>query len=103
MVGRQFEQVARPFAVDPQRCNGVALVGRWTGGAGKVVDPVEARQSPQRLHNVVVKVREAWMLTQIRYVLAAPRNEVVDADDFVATSQQPFTQVGPDEPGTSGY
>jgi hypothetical protein len=95
--------MARALAVDPQRLNGVALVGRRAGGTGEVVDLVEARQWRQRLRNVVVKVREARMLTQPREVLTAACAEVVDANDLVTTNQQPFTQVGPNEPGAAGY
>jgi hypothetical protein len=68
-----------------------------------VIDLVEVWQRPQWLHNVVVKICESWMFKQPCYVLPPPGDEVVDADDFVATSQQPFAEVGPDESSPSGY
>jgi hypothetical protein len=90
MGRRQFEQPARALAIDAQRLNGVALVDRRAGGAGKVKDPVEARQRWQRLDNVVVQIREPWVFTQSFHVLTPSRNQVVDTGYLVAVSQQPF-------------
>jgi hypothetical protein len=54
----------------------------WRGWAGQVVDLVYLQQ--QRLADVMPQKLEAAIIEQMSDVVAAPREKIVETDDFVA-------------------
>src|SRR4051794_26172188 len=55
----------------------------------------------QRLRDVVAEKLEAGMAEETLHVSAAPREEVVEADDVVTFCDQAVAQMGAEEPGTA--
>jgi hypothetical protein len=57
----------------------------------------------QRLTYIVPQKLEAAVIEEMSDVLAAAREKVIQADNFVTLQHQPLTQMRPDETGTPGH
>ncbi len=71
------------------------------GRAGQVVDLVDLEKSGS-----VTSCRRTSKLVaveQVLDVLSATGEEVVQADDVVALCEEPFAEMGADEPGAAGH
>jgi hypothetical protein len=57
----------------------------------------------QRLADIVAQQLEPRAIEQMSYIVAAPREEVVETDDVMALADQPLAQMRADEARPSGY
>lgn len=80
--------------------NGIVLVVRGGGGAGKIVDFIHFHG--KRLCNVVCQRPESGTVQQVQEILFGTRKIIVDAGDLVTVVQQAFTEMGANESGSPG-
>ena len=75
------------------------MLGR--GRAGHVVDLVDFEM--ERVDDVVADDFESRMREEVSHVFLAAREEVVDANHFVATGDEPVAEMTAQEPGSAGH
>ena len=79
----------------------IVLVVHRRGGAGEVVDLVDL--DVEREGDVVAHRLEVRIAEQVRDVVLAPGEVVVDAQHVVAVAQQAFAQMRAEEAGAAGH
>ena len=72
-----------------------------SGGAGQVVNLIHFQ--PDRLGHIVPHEFEIRQLQQMRDVGFLAGEEVIQADDVVALSDEPFAEVRPEKTGSAGH
>ena len=80
---------------------GVVLVMDRARRAREVIDLVHLEVQGKR--HVVTDELKPVVIKQVADVVLGASEEVVDADDLVALTQQPVTQVGAQKPGAAGH
>ena len=97
----QAQHVDRPHDGGLRRLHRVELVMDRRGRAGEVVDLVHL--DIERKRHVVPQRLELRPAQQVRDVVLAPREVIVDAKHVVPLLDQPLAEMRPQEPGPAGH
>jgi hypothetical protein len=83
------------------RLHRIELVVDGRGRAGEVVDLVDLDK--KRMRHIVPHRLEQRRRQQMRDVVLAPGEVIVDAQDVVPLRQQPLAQMRAEKPGAAGH
>jgi hypothetical protein len=79
----------------------IVLVVNRRCGTGEVINFIDLNE--QRKSHIVAHEFEARVCKKMLDIALRPREQVIDAKDFMSIRQQPVNQMGTEKTGSPGY
>src|SRR5439155_11369997 len=100
---RETERLVRAERSDLQGLNWQFQVVNRAGWRREVPDIINWAIEKYKLGHILLNEPKVPVASQVRDVVHAAGDEIVDGDDFMATPQQQVHQVRAQEPRTAGH